>query len=133
MDDSSSNLARLMDRGAILLSGICLLHCLTLPLVIALLPFISSLGGRHFHAQVLLVVVPVSLAAFTPGFRRHGSKGVIAWGAIGIALLLFGATIAHDSYGIVADRVFTIGGALILAAAHFFNSRFSSHRVVANA
>ena len=122
-----------MDKTGIMLSGICLLHCLTLPLVIALLPFVGAFGGGHFHAQVLLVVVPVSLAAFMPGFRRHGSKRVIAWGTIGIALLFFGATIAHDSYGIVADRAFTIGGALMLAAAHFFNSRLSSHRVVVNA
>ena len=128
MDDNSSRATGLLDNAAVALSGLCLLHCLALPMVIAVLPFLGQFGEGHFHVQMLVAVLPVSIIAFAFGFRRHRSKRVVAWGGVGVLLLMVGGTIAHDSYGIVADRLLTICGALILAAAHYFNNRFSRHR-----
>lgn len=129
MDDSSSNPHGLLDNVAVALSSLCLLHCLTLPLAIALLPFLGSLDASHFHAQILVVVLPVSIIALTLGYRRHCSITIVAWGVVGILVLVIGSTVAHQHYGIVADRSLTIGGGLILAVAHYFNNRFSRHRV----
>ena len=53
---------------------------------------------------------------------------IIAAGAVGVLLLVVGGTIAHARYGIVADRVLTIGGSLLLAATHYANSRYARHR-----
>lgn len=128
MDDNSSKTTSLLDNAAVALSGLCLLHCLALPMLIAVLPFLGQFGAGHFHIQMLIAVVPVSIIAFALGFRRHHSKSVVAWGGVGVLLLMVGGTIAHGSYGIVADRLLTICGALILAAAHYFNNRFSRHR-----
>ncbi|MCH6549232.1 MAG: MerC domain-containing protein [Proteobacteria bacterium] len=128
MDDNSSKTTSLLDNAAVALSGLCLLHCLALPMLIAVLPFLGQFGAGHFHIQMLIAVVPVSIIAFALGFRRHHSRSVVAWGGVGVLLLMVGGTIAHGSYGIVADRLLTICGALILAAAHYFNNRFSRHR-----
>lgn len=114
---------------AVALSGLCLLHCLTLPILIALIPFMSQFGEGHFHVQMLLVVLPVSVMAFSLGFRRHRIKSVIAWGGVGMLLLVLGATVVHDFFGLVVDRTVTICAALILAFAHYFNNRFSRHGV----
>lgn len=128
MDDNSAKTTSLLDNAAVALSGLCLLHCLALPMLIAVLPFLGQFGAGHFHSQMLIAVVPVSIIAFALGFRRHHSRSVVAWGGVGVLLLMVGGTIAHGSYGIVADRLLTICGALILAAAHYFNNRFSRHR-----
>ncbi|MFQ6005389.1 MAG: MerC domain-containing protein [Woeseia sp.] len=128
MDDNYSGPAGWLDRASIALSGICLMHCLALPLMIALMPILAQFREGHFHVQLLVVVLPASVVAFMSGYRRHGSKGVIAWGVAGALLLVAGGTIAHDAYGIVADRALTICGALILAVAHYFNNRYSRHR-----
>lgn len=129
MDDNFSDQLSLLDNAAVALSSICLLHCLTLPILIAVLPFLGQFGEGHFHVQMLLAVLPVSTIAFMLGFRRHHVKSVIAWGIVGVLLLAFGATVVHSSYGIVADRTVTVCAALILALAHYFNNRFSRHRV----
>ena len=129
MDDNSSNHLSILDNAAVALSGVCLLHCLTLPVLIAVLPFMSQFGEGHFHGQMLLVVLPVSIIAFALGFRRHHVKSVIVWGGVGMLLLTFGATIVHSSFALVADRTVTICAALILAVAHYYNNRFSRHRV----
>ena len=130
MDDNSTNSLSFLDNMAVALSGICLVHCLTLPVLIALLPFMSQFAEGHLHVQMLLVVLPVSIMAFSLGFRRHRIKSVIIWGSIGLLLLVPGATVVHDSFGLVADRTVTICAALILAFAHFFNNRFSRHSIV---
>ncbi|MGH8221943.1 MAG: MerC domain-containing protein [Woeseiaceae bacterium] len=122
----------LLDRTAVALSGLCLLHCLALPFLVGALPFVSiaGFGDGHFHLQMLLIVIPVSVIAFALGFRRHARVGIPAWGALGLALLIVGATYAHDRLGSVADGLLTVSGALVLAVAHFRNSRQARHRAL---
>lgn len=117
-----------LDKTAVALSGLCLVHCLALPLVIAALPFLNELAAGHLHAQMLLVVVPVSVVAFVLGFRRHRSRYVATAGALGLVVLIVGGTVAHQRYGLAADRALTMAGALLLGVTHFYNSRLARHR-----
>ena len=118
-----------MDRVAMTLSALCLLHCLLLPLFIAALPLLAQFNDSHFHAQLLLVVIPVSLIAFGLGYARHGNRTIIAWGIVGIAIMFVGGTLAHDYFGTLADTLLTVGGSLILATSHFFNNRLTGHAI----
>lgn len=111
-----------LDGAAVALSALCLVHCLALPLVVAGLPFLAQFSEGHLHAQMLVVVLPVSVVALALGFRRHRSARIIMAGTAGMTLLVLGATVAHAHWGQAADRAFTIAGALVLATAHFFNS-----------
>lgn len=127
MDNRNSEKGGFLDHVAIALSGLCLLHCLLLPFIIAVLPLLSRINESHFHTQMLIVVVPVSVFAFALGFRRHARKAIIAWGAAGVVVLVFGATIAHANYGATADTLVTMVGAIVLATAHYFNNRLTRH------
>lgn len=128
-DNSGVKSSSVLDKTAVVLSGLCLVHCLALPVVLALLPFLNELVSDHLHAQMLLLVVPVSVFAFAVGFRRHHSRYVMGAGALGLAVLIVGGTVAHSRYGLAADRTLTIAGSLLLAVAHFYNSRLSRHRL----
>jgi len=130
MDRSTSDSDGLLDRAAIALSGLCVLHCLAMPLVLLVLPFLGGLTAEHFHLQMLVVVVPVSTIAMGLGFRRHRSVAVMIAGGVGLAFLIVGGTWMHNEIGIVADRATTIAGSLLLASAHFYNSRLSRTRCV---
>jgi len=125
MDQNSTKSTDWLDGTAVVLSGLCLVHCLALPLIVVGLPFLSGFSEGHLHAQMLVVVLPLSIIALGIGFRRHHDSRVIVAGAIGMLLLTIGGTIAHSQYGIVADRSLTVLGALTLAAAHFYNSALS--------
>ena len=111
-----------LDSAAVGLSALCLIHCLALPLIVAGLPFLAQFAEGHLHAQMLVVVLPLSIVALGLGFRHHRNRRIVAGGTVGMALLTIGATVAHGNWGLAADRAFTIVGALILAAAHFYNS-----------
>lgn len=127
MNDSSVKTAKLLDRTAIFMSGVCLLHCLALPLMIIALPLPGLASGEHFHAQVLAIVIPVSMVAIALGFRRHGDRRILVWAALGMLLLIIGGTLIHASFGIVADTIVTIAGGIVLAATHYVNSRLAKH------
>jgi hypothetical protein len=125
MDESRTKPNTALDQTAVALSGLCLLHCLALPFFIGLLPFAGQFGDDHFHLQMLVVVIPVSVLAFALGYRRHRRLGVMLGGATGLLLLIAGATVVHSRLGVTADQVFTVTAAAILAVSHFYNSRFS--------
>ena len=65
MENRSSRRSSILDHAAIALSGLCLVHCLLLPFAIVTLPLVLQFNESHFHAQMLIIVVPVSLFAFT--------------------------------------------------------------------
>ena len=111
-----------LDWAAVGLSALCLVHCLALPLVVAGLPLLAQFSEGHLHAQMLVVVLPLSVVALGLGFRRHRNPRIVIAGTIGMLTLVVGATVAHSQLGLMADRAFTVAGALVLAAAHYFNS-----------
>jgi hypothetical protein len=125
MMDNSSGQPEFLDQIAVALSGLCLAHCLLLPLAVVALPFLGQLGDDHLHAELLFVVIPVSIAALWFGYRRHGNLGIVGAGLTGLAILLIGATVAHAQYGLIADRTLTIAGSLLLAVTHFRNFRLA--------
>lgn len=128
LDNSGVKTSSLWDRVAVILSGLCLVHCLALPVLVAVLPFLSELSAGHLHAELLVIVIPISVLAFAMGFRRHRNRTIVGLGIAGMAVLAIGGTYVHNRYGLGADRALTIAGSLILAIAHFYNSRRSRHR-----
>lgn len=124
MDDSSRQRA-LFDKIAVGLSGLCLLHCLLLPFVVAILPFLGQFDDDHLHAEMLIFVVPVSVIALFVGYRRHGQINVIVSGVIGLMILAMGAFVVHDLYGPTADRMTTVAGSFVLAYTHYRNFRLA--------
>lgn len=122
MKQDTQNNRDWLDGAAVALSGLCLLHCLALPLVVAGVPFLAQYAETHLHYQVLVAVIPLSVIALGLGFRRHRDWRIVGAGAAGMLLLIVGATVAHTQLGVAADRFFTVIGSLVLAAAHFLNS-----------
>ncbi|MBJ89033.1 MAG: hypothetical protein CMO98_04150 [Woeseia sp.] len=123
--DNSSKGHIILDQGAVALSGLCLLHCLFLPLTIAGLPFFSRFSDNHLHVEMLVVVIPISVIALWAGFRIHQNISIVISGLVGLLLLTIGGTIMHAAHGEIADRVLTVMGSVILALTHYRNYRLS--------
>ena len=63
-------------------STICIVHCLAMPFVIALLPVAAlAVGGdTHFHSLMLWFVVPTSVVGLGLGVRVHRRFAIVALG-----------------------------------------------------
>lgn len=121
------NRQRTLDALAVSLSGLCLIHCLALPLALTLFPiFASALADDAlFHRLLYLAVLPTSCLAFVLGYRHHRDRSLILVGGVGIFILGLAALLGHDLFGQSGERWVTSLGGLVLAAAHVINYRHS--------
>jgi hypothetical protein len=126
MDSKPNNRKRrYMDTAAVVLSGVCMLHCLALPIALTILPIVnvSLLDESTFHLIMMAVILPISIIALSIGCRQHKDKLTLVLGSTGLALLTITALFGHDLLGLAGERIVTSIGGLILAAAHIQNYR----------
>lgn len=115
----------LLDRWAIGLSALCLVHCLAIPVTLLVLPLFAHDLISHqsaIHWILLVLALPLSAFALARGYRRHRYLPVIIAGVVGIGTMFVG--VAHLA-GINAELPLSILGALCLVYAHVQNMRHS--------
>lgn len=110
------------DRVGIVMSTVCIVHCLAMPLIAVLLPLAAALEGQT-HAALAAGVVLAAMAAFVPGYRSHGKVWIVTLAAAGasaiISPLVFEALEAE-----VLEQALIVPGAIVLIAAHAANVYF---------
>ncbi|MCY3729717.1 MAG: MerC domain-containing protein [Rhodospirillaceae bacterium] len=109
------------DRVAIALSAICIVHCLAVTLLVALLPLAAFALGGHFHALMLWLVVPTSVIAFYLGHREHRRAAIGVAGGVGVALLTVTAVWGHGQWSGWAESGLSLVGSVVLVSAHWVN------------
>jgi hypothetical protein len=104
------------------LSLLCLVHCLGLPLAIAMVPALASALSlpETVHLGLFLLAVPASAVALLAGYRHHGAMLPALFGGLGLALLGIGALAAQSE---LQETGFTVVGSMVLAGAHLRNWR----------
>ena len=111
------------DKAAIGLSLACALHCLMVPLLLALFPSgaLSGLGDERIHLGLLFLIIPISVFSLTLGCRVHRNLTVVAVGVTGIGILCLSALLAHDMGGESLETAGTLLGSGIVALSHALN------------
>lgn len=109
-----------LDKAAVCISGLCLLHCLALPIMAAFLPALSAAAEAEWlHKAFVVFAVPISVAAILgSGALPHRARSVFAVAAVtGLILLILGAFVEalHDW-----EVAITTAGGLLLAGAHLW-------------
>jgi hypothetical protein len=117
--------SRYFDQIAIALSAVCIVHCLAVPLIIALLPLAAITFGSesHFHAWLLGLVVPTSALGFGLGFRLHRRTDIVIGGLVGVIVLAVAGLWGHNAWAYSAEILVSVAGSVILGVAHWHNFR----------
>ncbi|MEP1230939.1 MAG: MerC domain-containing protein [Litorimonas sp.] len=106
------------DRAGVVLSTLCLAHCILLPLAASVLPIAGVLSENEMihKALVLFAIIP-AFFAFTAVTYSKFAPMIRGFGALGIIILLMGAFIEplHDF-----ETILTMIGAVSLANTHIF-------------
>ena len=121
-----------LDKFAVLLSGICILHCLITPIAITLLPIISLNAFFEdilFHKMMLWLVLPTSCIALIIGCRQHRNWLIAGTGIAGMSILVVIAFFGHDLLSHFGEKVMTMVGGIILAISHILNYQACQKRV----
>ena len=118
-----------LDRAAMLLSMLCLIHCTALPLALALLPALlpKSLDNGGFHLVFAFLLLGVGGIAFVQGFRRHHLFVPVLAGVLGTSFLFIGAFNPGAFLPELGEHVVTVAGTFILLFAHMRNRAAIRH------
>ncbi len=109
-----------LDRIGVIVSGLCMVHCLAGLLLIGVL---GLGGGLLLHPAIhrfgLIAAVLIGAATIGANALRHGHRLPLVLGAAGL-LLMAGAIAAHHGAG---EAAMTIAGVGLVASAHIINLR----------
>jgi hypothetical protein len=109
-----------LDRIAIGVSGLCLVHCLATSVFIV---FLASAGGilvsPAIHEFGLMIAILLGSVALGRGVMEHGFMMPSAVGGLGLGVMAGALTMPHST----VEIVYTIVGVLILALGHDLNRR----------
>jgi hypothetical protein len=109
-----------IDRLGIALSGLCVVHCLTSAILVAVLASAGGILVDHvIHEVGLLVAIGLGLIALGRGIAEHGFMMPAAVGGLGLGVMAGALSLPHDSN----EALYTILGVAILALGHDLNRR----------
>jgi len=115
-----------IDRAAVMLSGLCMVHCIVTIVALGLLSTAGAwLGNPIIHEVGLGLATALGAMALVGGAVTHGAHLPIAIGGVGLALMTAALMLPHGGY----EALLTIGGVSLLAVAHIVNRRALSGQV----
>lgn len=112
------------DKAGIGLSAACVVHCTTLPMLVALSPslFGGLLNDANFHRWLLVLILPTAVLAFGLSWWRHRRWSILLPGLVGLGLLGCAALLGHDGpLGEWGEKLLTFAGGLALISGHALN------------
>lgn len=120
MSDTLLALRARLDRAGVLLSGLCLLHCVAGVFLVGVL----GLGGTallnpDIHRWGLAFALVIGAATIGIGALRHGRLQPLMVGSAGLVLMASAVAVGHGS----AEVVLTVCGVILVATAHVMNMR----------
>ncbi|WP_295529571.1 MerC domain-containing protein [Novosphingobium sp. Chol11] len=120
MNDAMFGLRGRLDRVGVVLSGLCMVHCLAGLFLIGAF----GLGGSVLFDPAIHrfgLVIAFALGVITIGMNavRHGHRLPLALGGGGVLLMGSAILAGHSAF----EAALTIGGVLLVAAAHMINLR----------
>ena len=107
-----------LDRMAIGLSGLCLVHCLATTVLLALVASAGSvLGADWIHEIGLGLAMIMGAVSLGRGILEHGYSMPSAIGGLGLGVMAGALTMPHDG----TEALYTVVGVAILALGHRLN------------
>ena len=120
------------DIAGMAASGLCLVHCLSMPLLAVAAPALG-VGLEHdhghgldaVHSTLLWAISLAVLGALVPGYLRHRQLAVLVLGIAGLGSFLAALFVLGPRFGHGAETAGAVLSGVLLMAAHYRNRRAS--------
>ncbi|MDP5142807.1 MerC domain-containing protein [Rheinheimera baltica] len=109
------------DLIAATLSGLCVVHCLATPVLLALASsglLLGMFSSEWFHYLMLLPISVLLAWSLPGGWCVHKRKAPFALGLSGFLVLVASLLAPHE-----AETALSLSGGLLLISAHLFNRK----------
>jgi hypothetical protein len=113
-----------LDRIAMGLSGLCLIHCLGTAILLGLLASAGGvLGSPMVHEVGLTLAMVIGSLALGRGILEHGFMLPSAIGALGLGVMAGALSLPEGGH----EAIYTVVGVMILALGHRLNVMATEH------
>ena len=112
-----------LDRIAMGLSGLCVIHCVASAALIALLASAGALGSPLIHEAGLALAMLIGAYALGRGLLEHGFLLPPAIGSLGLGVMAGALTLPEGGH----EAIYTVTGVLIVALGHRLNFIAAHH------
>jgi len=121
------SMQRILDNFGLTISAACAIHCILLPILLILAPYVelTFFTSHEFHESLMYFILPTSLVAFTLGCKRHNDRNVKLGGICAIFVLLLAISL-HD-FNEVLSVILTLFASCLLILTHLRNRTLCSH------
>ena len=107
-----------LDRLAIGLSGLCLVHCLASAVLLALVSAVGGvLGAPVIHEVGLVLAMMLGTVSLGRGIYEHGFMLPSAVGGLGLGVMAGALSLPHNG----TEAIYSVVGVLIVALGHRLN------------
>jgi hypothetical protein len=113
-----------LDRIAMGLSGLCLVHCVGTAILLGLLASAGGfLGSPIIHEVGLTLAMIIGAFALGRGLLEHGFILPSAVGALGLGVMATALSLPEGGH----EPIYTVAGVMILALGHRLNVMATEH------
>jgi hypothetical protein len=107
-----------LDRIAMSISGLCVVHCIATAVLLGLLASAGGLLGRPIvHEVGLTLAMMVGALALGRGYLEHGFMLPTSVGAMGLGVMAGALSLPEGGH----EPLYTIAGVLVVALGHRLN------------
>jgi len=108
-----------LDRIAMAISGLCLVHCITTTVLLTVISSAGSLLNPAIHEVGLVLAILMGGFALTRGVMSHGYMAPAIVGAFGLGIMAGALSLPHGDFEIF----WTLVGVSLVALGHDLNRR----------
>jgi MerC mercury resistance protein len=106
-----------LDRIAMGLSGLCVIHCIATAALLGLLASAGALGSPLVHEVGLTLAMVIGAYALGRGLFDHGFLMPAAIGALGLGVMAGALSLPEGGH----EAVYTVVGVMVVALGHRLN------------
>ncbi len=108
-----------LDRIAIGISGLCLVHCVATTVLLTVISTAGGLVNPAIHEIGLTFAIGFGILALGKGVMRHGYMAPAVVGAFGIGIMAGALSLPHGGF----ETFWTLVGVSLVALGHDLNRR----------
>ena len=112
-----------LDALSMLISGLCMVHCVVLPLLVSTLPVmgIEVMENPWIELTTIVFALWVGGMAVIKGYRKYHRKSFIVWLFVAGMLVMASANAAGEGH----EATMKTAGVLLVGIAHLLNYRLA--------
>ncbi|WP_443028891.1 MerC domain-containing protein [Sphingomonas sp. WG] len=108
-----------LDRIAIGISGLCVIHCVATTVLLTLLSSAGALLDPHIHEVGLALAIAVGVFGLGRGILHHGMMAPAVIGSFGLGIMAGALSLPHGGF----ETFWTLVGVSLVALGHELNRR----------